>query len=273
MTSGDVTYNSGMINFLFVSFFLLSSAYAGQGKLLSIARDSYLRSALSEMKVYCDSHRPDLPPDENHFYVCSLQVKADCSHGEEELRVTACALKERVEKLEHMILVSDRNLALVQRIPVGKSLSAPLKLNVRLNHPSTNINVRPGIPNINKMSDEEWIDRGRPDKEKFHKAAEEWIVATNKLNATSVNKSCQEDSQCQLIYYGTGHCLKDGRDGFIVANTGPQSEAFTSALANYNQVEAQARKVIQDRRGCLTWVVDYKAVCRKNFCESLRFNP
>lgn len=273
MQREQISYNSVMIKFFMGCILILSSAYAGQGKLLSIARDSYLKSALREMKAYCDSHRPDLPPDENHFYVCSLQVKADCSHGEEDLKVTACALKERVEKLEHMILVSDRNLSLVERIPVGKSLSAPLKLNVRLNHPSTNINVQPDIPNINKMSNEEWIDRGRPNKEEFHKAAEEWIVATNKLNATKVKKSCQEDSQCQLIYYGSGTCLKGGFDGFIVANTEPQSAAFTSALSNYNMVEAQARKIIQDRRACLTWVVDYKAVCRQNFCESLRFTP
>lgn len=262
-----------MIKFLIFFTFFLTSALAGQGKLLSIARDSYLKSALREMKSYCDTHRPDLPPDENHFYVCSLQVKADCSHGEDELKVTACPLKERIDSLEKMVLVSDRNLSLVERIPVGKSLSAPLKLNVRLNHPSTNVNVVPDIPNINKMSDEEWIDRGRPNKEEFHKAAEEWIVATNKLNATSVKKSCQENSQCQLIYYGSSGCGKGGRDGFIVANTEPQSEAFTRALATYNSVEAEARKIIQDRRACLTWVVDYKAVCRRNFCESLRFNP
>lgn len=256
-----------------LTFLLIFPAFAGQGKLLSIARDSYLKSALREMKDYCEVHRPDLAPDENHFYICSLQLKADCSHGENEIKVLACPLKDRIEKLEKMVLVSDRNLSLVERIPVGKTLAAPFKSKVKLIHPSTNIKVKPDIPNINRMSDEEWIDRGRPNKQEFHKAAEDWISATNKLNATSVKKSCGESSECQLIYYGSSGCSKDGRDGFIVANTGPQSEAFTSALENYNSVEARARKIIQDRRFCLTWVVDYKAICRKNICESLRFNP
>ena len=265
-------YNLEMKLFI-MSFILMVSAFADQGKLLSIARDSYLKSALREMKVYCDIHRSDLAPDENHFYICSLQVKADCSHGEDEIKASACPLKERIEKLENMVLVSDRNLSVVERIPVGKSLSAPLRSKVKLIPPSNNVKVTPDIPSINRMSDEEWIDRGRPNKEEFHKAGEEWIRATNQLNATSVKKSCHESSECQLIYYGSSGCSKGGRDGFIVANTGPQSEAFTTALANYNSVEANARKIIQDRRGCLAWVVDYKAICRENICQSLRFNP
>lgn len=261
------------MKYFLLTFLLVLPALAGQGKLLSIARDSYLKSALREMKTYCEEHRPDLSPDENHFYVCSLQVKADCSHGPDEIKAAACPLKDRIESLEKMILVSDRNLSLIERIPIGKSLSAPFKTKVKLIHPFTNINVKPDIPNINSMSDEEWIDRGRPNKEEFHKASEEWIVAANKLNATSVKKSCSRNDQCQLIFFGSGGCFKSGRDGFIVANTEPQSEAFTSSLENYNRVESEAKKIIQDRRGCLTWVVEYKAICQKNTCESLRYNP
>lgn len=240
---------------------------------MSIARDSYLKSALREMKAYCATYRPDLASDENHFYVCSLQVRADCSHGDDELKAAACKLKDRIESLEKMVLVSDRNLSLIEPIPIGKNLNTPFKRKAKLIHPFTNIDVQPDIPNINEMSDEEWIDRGRPNKEEFHKASEEWIVATNQLNAARVKKSCQRNDQCQLIYYGSGGCSKDGRDGFIVANTEPQSEAFTSAIENYNRVEKEARKIIKDRRACLTWVVDYRAICRNNTCESMMFSP
>src|SRR5690606_20933900 len=127
-------YNSPMMKLLLTLTLLIPISYAGQGELLSIARDSYLKSALKEMKAYCDIHRPDLSPDEKHFYICSLQVKADCSHGEDGVKAEACALRDRIESLEKMILASDRNLALVERVPVGKSLGTPFKINVRLNY-------------------------------------------------------------------------------------------------------------------------------------------
>lgn len=259
-------------------FLLLLSqvASADQGKMLSIARDSYLNSAIDKLNEFCKVRRPDLPNDNNHQYICMLQAKADCSHGEEGSRKEACEIVKRVESLEKMILYSDKNLSSVERIPIGVNLSFPkIAEDIPVTTPRSApdaVNIRPQIPDISHMSNEEWEMRGRPNKQDMQKAANEWRKATNDLNATTVKRSCKESTDCKLIYFGSHGCTR-GHEGYIAVNSESQPEEFQKALASYNGVQDRVYKDLKESTYCLAVYLEYKAVCKENVCTGISYSP
>lgn len=259
-----------MKRLLFLSGLILQTSWAGQGQMLSIARDSYLTSSVNSLSEYCQNARPDLPDDKNYMYVCKLQVEADCSHGEDEQKKNACDVLKRVKSLEKMVVVSDRNLTLVERIPVGINLSVP-KFNdtLRPTIPKFTADlIRTHIPDIRRMSDEEWVLLGRPNKKEFQENAKLWKKALDNVNAQKVNSDCKADTDCKLEFYGSHGCV-NGHEGYFAMNTGPQSPDLTSALANYNQVQDKAYKDLKQSGMCMAVMRYYVPKCQQNKCVGL----
>lgn len=238
--------------------------------MLSIARDSYLTSSINTLSEYCQSARPDLPNDKNYMYVCELQVQADCSHGEDEQKKNACDVLKRVKSLEKMVVVSDRNLALVERIPVGINLTVPRYDDVV--RPTiakfTADWIKTHIPDIRRMSEEDWIALGKPNKKDFQESAMLWKKARDGVNSQKVNLDCKADSDCKLEFYGSHGCV-NGHEGFFATNTGPQSPDLISALANYNQVQDKAYKDTKQSGMCMAVMRNYIPKCLQNKCTGV----
>lgn len=260
-----------MKHLLYAFSFLISNGWAsGQGQMLSIARDSYVTSSVNQLSEYCQTARPDLPEDKNYMYICHLQAQADCSHGEDEIKESACAAVKRVNSLEKMVLVSDRNLSLVERIPVGINLSVP-KFNDTLSPTIPKFSadfIKTHIPDIRRMSEEEWIAIGRPNKKDFQESAMLWKKARDRVNAQKVNLDCKVDADCKLEFYGSHGCAK-GFEGYFAMNTGPQSADLISALANYNQVQDKAYKDTKQSGACMAVMQYYIPKCQQNKCRGL----
>lgn len=238
--------------------------------MLSIARDSYLTSSLNVLSDYCQTSRPDLPNDKNYMYVCQLQVQADCSHGEDEEKKKACDVLKRVRSLEKMVVVSDRNLSQVEKIPVGINLSVP-KFDNDLQPTLPKIAgdwIKTQIPDIRRMSDEEWIAIGRPNKKDFQESAILWKKARDRVNSQQVNLDCKLDADCKLEFYGSHGCV-NGHEGYFSMNTGPQSADLISALANYNQVQDKAYKDMKQSGMCMAVMRYYIPKCQQNKCAGL----
>jgi hypothetical protein len=251
-------------------FMLTTSVHAGQGKMLSIARDSYLTSSISRLTEYCESARPDLPNDKNYLYVCHLQAQADCSHGEDDIKKDACNAIKRVKSLEKMVIVSDRNLSLVEKIPVGINLSTPKEYD---RHKAPDLPVvgqwiKTSIPNIQSMSEEEWIIRGRPNKKAFQETANEWKLAMDKVNSQKVILDCKADSECKLEFYGSFGCA-NGHEGFFAMSLLTQSPELLSSLANYNQIQAKAYKELKESAACMAVMRDFNPKCQENKCTGV----
>lgn len=257
------------MKYIFFLFVLMAGeSEAGQGKMLSIARDSYLTSSINALKDYCKTNCPDIPSDENYLYVCKMQLRADCSHGEDENKKNACDVLKRVNKLEKMVIVSDRNLSQVEKIPVGINLSIP-KINDLPKIPSLPVAgewIKTSIPNIQRMSEEEWVYRGRPNKKTFQELANEWRLARDKVNAQKIQTECKQDSNCKLEPYGSFGC-NNGHEGFIAINDQNQSPDFVSALANYNQVQPRIYKEMKESHACAAVVRTFSAKCQENKCR------
>ncbi len=238
--------------------------------MLSIARDSYLTNAINSLSDYCQVARPELPNDKNYLYVCHLQVQADCSHGEDEEKKNACDVLKRVKSLEKMVVVSDRNLALVERIPVGINLSAP-KANEGYKTPALPIAgnwIKTNIPEIHRMSEEEWIYRGRPNKKDFQEVASQWKLARDKVNTQKVNLDCKADNECKLEFYGSFGC-DNGHEGFFAMKNSSQSPELSSSLANYNQIQARAYKELKENGMCAAVMRTFIPKCQQNKCVGL----
>lgn len=260
-----------MKHLLFLSIYLVSNCWAsGQGYMLSIARDSYVTSAVNQLSEYCQTARPDLPEDKNYMYICHLQAQADCSHGEDDIKPTACAAVKRVKSLEKMVIVSDRNLSLVERIPVGINLSR-MNPNDGIKTPSLPVVgnwIKTSIPNIQSMTEEEWGYLGRPNKKAFQKTANEWRLARDKVNAQKVNLDCKADTECKLEFYGSFGC-DNGHEGFFAMNTGNQSPELISTLASYNQIQARAFKELKQNVYCMAVMRNFIPKCQENKCVGL----
>jgi hypothetical protein len=245
----------------------MQSSWAGQGQMLSMARDSYLTSSVNALNEYCQDARPDLPNDKNYLYVCKLQVEADCSHGEDEEKKNACEILKRVKSLEKMVLVSDRNLSMVERVPVGINLSVP-KYSDALRPISPKFTgdwIKTHIPDIRRMSEENWIAIGKPNKKHFQESAMLWKKARDQVNAQKVNQDCKVDTDCRLEFYGSHGCVK-GHEGFFAMNLGPQSPDLISALANYNQIQDKAYRDMNQAGMCMAVMQYYNPKCQQNKC-------
>lgn len=242
--------------------------------MLSIARDSYLTSAINRLSEYCQVARPDLPNDKNYLYVCHLQAQADCSHGEDEIKKEACDAIKRVKSLEKMVIVSDRNLSLVEKIPVGINLSTPKedydfsKPPVVPSLPVVGQWIKTSIPNIRQMSEEEWIMRGRPNKKTFQATANEWKLARDKVNSQKVILDCKADNECKLEFYGSHGCA-NGHEGFFAMSTQVQSPELLSSLAHYNQIQAKAYKELKENHACMAVMRYFIPKCQENKCTGL----
>ena len=252
---------------LLLPIFLVQTSWAGQGQMLSIARDSYLTSSVNALTEYCQDARPDLPNDKNYLYVCKLQVEADCSHGEDEQKKNACEVLKRVKSLEKMVLVSDRNLSMVERIPVGINLSVPKYSDelVPISPRFTGDLIKTHIPDIRRMSEEDWIAIGKPNKKDFQETALLWKKALDKVNAQKVNLDCKVDTDCKLEFYGSHGCV-NGHEGFFAMSTGAQSPDLISALANYNQVQNKAYLDLKQGVMCMAVMRYYNPKCQQNKC-------
>ena len=239
--------------------------------MLGIARDTYVHSAVEKLREYCKSTRPDLPHDINYLYVCRLQAQSDCDHSENEQKVSACDVMKRVESLEKMILISDRNLSQIENIPIGVNLSKPKPDDWReVSKHAPHQWIKNSIPNILRMTDEEWTYLGKPNKQEFMKTAIEWKKAKNAVNAESPNLQCKQNTDCKLVFYGSHGCAK-GQEGFFATNNEPQPESFLKALSLYNEVQARAYKELKLNHACLAVVRNYEARCEQNKCVGVEY--
>lgn len=191
------------------------------------ARDAIIESSIQILKEYCSKKSPDLIQNENYVYICHLQAKADCSHGEGEEKLKACDVKKKVARLEKQILAYDHNLSLLKKVPLGV--------------------VNPPICEIKVKS--------LPDQ--FKEASE-------RLKAAPSDNSCTDDKECKLVFYGRG-CV-GGYDGYFAINQKQQPEEFTRAISHFNTVKEKFEKESKDPIYCPAVMIWYKAFCRSNTC-------
>lgn len=196
------------------------SALADQSELLVKGREHFIKDAQKIIRSYCSEEDP---------YLCQLQMKADCSHGEEKKKAHACREISRLESLEKKIVEVDKSIKDTddtQTIPpIVKSNPAPvLKPDIKVPEVLKQLRVIHGA-SVTKDGAEAY----KPLK-----------ALMDKINAYKVRMDCVSAEDCALMDYGHWGC--GGPNGTFVYSTRTNIPSLKSDVEEFTKLDDEYQK-------------------------------
>jgi hypothetical protein len=198
-------------------FILLLSfnALADQSEILLQGRHQFIKDAQKILKNYCE---------EGETYRCLIQMKADCSHGDEARKKYGCETLGRVEALEKRILAVDKSL---KEMPTEEPVEPIVKTLPPVVLPPA-VKVAEVFKQLNVM----------PGSSVTKEGAEDFKVLKDlqdKINSQKIRMDCSDASDCALQDFGQWGC--GGPNGTFVYSIKTNFTSLKSDIEQFTKLD------------------------------------